>query len=212
MTFKNKILNFIGNNPNIKESIKNSPYYKEELNRLKIKEEKEYFQSLSKLPKRSPFNTFGNLLSNLKVNYRLYRGGTYKFVQMLNIDKLAVQDYIFPTKFDASCEVASWLFKTGGTLRVNIKEILEKEEESYHNMLKNGRRIIDKYWKDILELTGEDLSWLHQTHGIDCSIVEDYFNKELTDNQFSDYQKSYELHKSTGLKGYKPKTISALTQ
>lgn len=185
------------------ESIKKSPFFKKE-------HEKRFFQSLSKLPRRSQFDTFSTMLSNSVTNYRLYRRKTYNLQQFIYAIYDAIKGYLFPQRFDASMETVSWLLNIDGTLKGGIKEVLEKEEKSFHKTMENGHRVIRKYWQNIAELTGEDLSWLHETHGIDCSVVEDYFNQELTDAQFSDYQKCYELHKTTGGRGYKPKVIQMI--
>ena len=200
MTNLKKIaLKYFQDHPEAKESVENSPFY-----------QKNYFQSLSKLPKRSPFNTFKNLVGNFKTNYGLFRRKRYSFTRMCQMAKLAIKDYIFPTRFDGAAEYCSWLLNTEGEIKNNVKDILEDEEENFHKSIEKGKKVIDKYWNDISELTGEDLSWLHQTHGVKCYVVEEYFEKKLTDAQFSDYQKVYEIHKSTGLKGYRPKVIKAI--
>jgi hypothetical protein len=90
-------------------------------------------------------------------------------------------------------------------LTEHIKSVLRKEEENFLFLIKEKEPLLLSL-KD--NLTGETLSWLHHTHGIDPDLVMDILCVKLTEEQMADYEKYYEIHKKTGLRGFKPSVIT----
>lgn len=90
-------------------------------------------------------------------------------------------------------------------VKENIKSVLRNEEEKFLSLIEEKESLLISL-KD--ELTGETLSWLHQTHGIDPDLVEDILCIRLSVEQKNDYKKYYDIHRKTGLKGFRPVVIT----
>ena len=88
-----------------------------------------------------------------------------------------------------------------------IKDIILSEELLYQKCLEKGEKICKKNWPKISEISGEDLSYLHQTHGIDLETVEGIYDESLTKQQKIDYELVYNEHKKTGKEGLKREVI-----
>jgi len=89
-------------------------------------------------------------------------------------------------------------------VKENIKSVLRKEEERFLSLIEEKEPLLISLKNN---LTGETLSWLHQTHGIDPDLVEDILCIKISDEQRNDYKKYYDIHKKTGLAGFTPKVI-----
>lgn len=91
-----------------------------------------------------------------------------------------------------------------------VKDIIQNEEQLYKECIKKGTNLCKKRWKTIEEITGKDLAWLRQTHGLNLEVVEGIYNQGLSKKQVSEFTDEYEKHKQTGKLGYQPEKIEVL--
>ncbi len=88
----------------------------------------------------------------------------------------------------------------------DIAEVIRREEVSYARMVDRGRTLLAG--EDPATITGERLSYIHQTHGIDPSVVESIIGL-IPEAAHMAYAEAYVKHKATGAAGLKLKTIIA---
>lgn len=100
-------------------------------------------------------------------------------------------------------EVKDW-YPKNITSQVNISDVILNEEQKFFKLLEEKEPLLIKL-KD--NLTGEALSWIHQTHGLDCDMIEDILSIKLSRQQRDEYKKYYDIHRQTGLKGFVPEII-----
>lgn len=78
---------------------------------------------------------------------------------------------------------------------IDIEGTIFNEEETFFNLIKNSGPTIEKVIRK-RGLSGETLSFLHHTHGIDIEVVEAHV--ELNDKLRKDYMIEWEKHCTTG--------------
>lgn len=90
---------------------------------------------------------------------------------------------------------------------IDIAGVIKNEEEKFLRLQVGSRELILKKYSDASKLTGEILSMLHHTHGIDPTTVEDVLELNLPAALHEDYLAAYEKHSETGTKGLKREVI-----
>lgn len=103
-------------------------------------------------------------------------------------------------------EVKGWYKNYKKSEGVSIESVIRGEEEKFLYLIREKEPLLLSL-KD--NLTGETLSWLHQTHGVDPDMVEDILQIKLSADQKIDYRKYYDIHRRTGLAGFKPTIVMA---
>ncbi len=93
----------------------------------------------------------------------------------------------------------------GGT---DIEGIIKKEEEKYFDLLFKARKIVLSLKPG--ELTGKKLCELHDTYGIDPTVVEDILDRDLSSSIHDEYLAEREKIKNLSRAAHKKEVIKVV--
>lgn len=88
----------------------------------------------------------------------------------------------------------------------DIKSVIAKEEEALGRMIDRARALLVN--DSAATITGERLSYVHQTHGIDSSVAESILGP-IPEAVHAQYLEVYAKHRATGAEGRKAKIVVA---
>lgn len=91
-----------------------------------------------------------------------------------------------------------------------IEHVIRKEEALFEKTLERAKKIAARI--DLLTVTGEELAKIHNTHGVDPSMIEAALGVTLPESLVIAYAEAYEKHKATGKCGLVRKVIVAKTK
>ncbi len=89
---------------------------------------------------------------------------------------------------------------------LDIAALIQREEQAFERMVERGRSLLAG--ENPLTITGETLSFIHQTHGIDPSVVESIIGL-IPESTHLAYSEAYEKHRATGAAGRKKTVVVA---
>lgn len=84
--------------------------------------------------------------------------------------------------------------------------VIAKEEAAMLKVIDRARGLLSD--DSATTITGERLSYLHQTHGIDSSVAESILGP-IPEAVHAQYLAVYASHRTTGIKGKKVKIVVA---
>lgn len=94
----------------------------------------------------------------------------------------------------------------------SIESVIDREEKLFEKVLDRAKKLASEINVDAL--TGEELSRLHHTHGVDPSMLEVALievGRSLPERLHDDYQSAYAEHRETGKRGLVREIIVAKT-